>query len=351
MLSLGVVGAGRLGSFHADKAAARSDVRLVGVYDPVAAAREALATKHATKPFADLESLLDGCDAVVIAAPTSEHAQLGRAALSRGVHVLMEKPLTSSAAEAHDLVALAKRSGKVLQVGHVEAFSPVWTAFLDSPLGHSVRYGQQAIIRAVRTSPYTFRSTDIGATLDMMVHDIDLVLELLPARLERVEAAAIHVIGETAQGGHEDIVDARLLFSDRSVVVFHTSRVEAKPQRTMEIKTMAGMASIDFASRRLETRLFDASVVSGVFAPSLLETTEPLTPALLESHAKTSVVEFPAMDALTLEMDDFVKSCRGETRPRVGGNRGACAVSVAEAIVATATSECRARTIKIPIAA
>ncbi|MGL4943683.1 MAG: Gfo/Idh/MocA family oxidoreductase [Thermoguttaceae bacterium] len=350
-LSIGIIGAGRLGSFHADKIASRDDVRLVGVCDSVAAARDSLSAKHKTTSFAEVESLVKVCDAVIIAAPTCEHYNLGEVALRQGVHVLMEKPLATTSGDSHNLATLARRYGKVLQVGHVEAFSPVWTALLESQLGADIRAGQPTILRAVRTSPYTFRSTDIGATLDIMVHDLDLVLSLIPARLERVEAMAMNVIGEPHQGGHEDIVDARLFFSDRSVATFHTSRVESRPQRTMEIKTSTGSASLDFATRRLEMKMWDEAVRSGAFAPQVLKTTDPLTPALLEPHTETTVSEFPAVDALALELDDFVRACRGECSPRVSGARGAVAVSVAEAIIATATAECRVRTIKIPIAA
>lgn len=342
MLSLGIIGAGRLGSFHADKAAQNPNVALKAVFDASSASRENLAAKHGIVAYDSCEELLTQVNAVVIATPSVTHFQLGIECLRRGIHVLMEKPLTTTHAEAQKLVALAQKNNCVLQVGHVEEFNPAWTA--AAPVLDTIRRGARTFIHAVRTSPYTFRSTDIGATLDMMIHDLDLVLSLIPAPLRRVEATAMHVIGSSEHGGHEDIVEARLIFANRSVATLQTSRVEAAAQRVMTLKTATDSASIDFGTRRVTLRRASNKITRGDFAPlhlSLPENTSP-SPAMLEEEFVTTVIEPPAVDALALEMEDFVTACATKKSPRVSGARAALSVQVAEEIIAAAQVSCNA---------
>ncbi|MEA1950332.1 MAG: Gfo/Idh/MocA family oxidoreductase, partial [Planctomycetota bacterium] len=168
-IRLAVIGAGRLGGFHAQKAAASKNIELVAVVDPLADNRNRVASECNTMPLHNIHPLDSLIDAAVIASPTRFHHRLAMDLVERGVHLLVEKPLCSTFAQADELVEAANRNGVVLQVGHVEQFSPALASAL--PYVPEPKY-----IEAVRAGGFTFRSTDIGVVMDLMIHDIDLVL-------------------------------------------------------------------------------------------------------------------------------------------------------------------------------
>jgi len=329
MLNLGIIGTGRLGSFHADKAAKHSGIQLVGVADPCEMRRKELAAKHGIADYAQVAELLRQVDAVVIAAPTQFHHALGKEALETGVHVLMEKPLAISEQEAKELVQLAEDRKLVLQVGHVEQFNPAWELAL--PVLEAIRSGSRAIISAERTSGYTFRSTDIGVVHDLMVHDLDLALSVVLSPIRSIEATGFHVIG----GNHEDIAHAWIRFENGTIVEIRSSRVGSEAKRKMRIQTDHLSAEIDFASR--ETTIIQASdaVVQGKFSPAFLGDADPTELAktfMSEQFSSTKTVR-EATDALVLEMDDFVQAIQNGHSPQVPGSRALKAVAVADAIV------------------
>jgi len=322
-LAIGVVGAGRLGGFHAQKLAARPDLCLVGVADPVEANRNRVAAQCNCRAFADPAELAELCEAVVIAAPTHLHHAIGADLLARHKHVLMEKPLAATAEEADDLVQIARRSGVVLQVGHVERFNPAWLA--ATPYVRQAKY-----IEAVRSGPFSFRSTDVGAVLDLMIHDIDLVLSLVRAPVKRVEAMGLSVLG-----GHEDVANARIEFEGGAVAVLNACRVSYEPARRMQVWTPRGFAAIDFATRttsliepseRLLQRKLDLDAVGP-------EELEHLKQHLAEEHLPRRQLTAEAVDALALEQDDFAESIRMPRAPRVSGQQGRDAVALAEQIL------------------
>ncbi len=236
-LRIGVIGAGHLGRFHAKLAAERADVQLVGVCDAVADAANQLANECGAQAFCDYRDLIPQIDAAIVATPTATHHRVGCDLLAAGIHVLMEKPLAQTKAEADELVALSERHGKVLQVGHIERFNPA----LDQvrPFVREPKY-----IEGARYTPYTFRSTDIGVVLDLMVHDLDLAMSLAGSAVESVLA-----IGSSVMGGHEDVAQARLQFASGCVANLSASRVSYKPVRQMQVWSRHSHASIDFATR------------------------------------------------------------------------------------------------------
>jgi predicted dehydrogenase len=318
-----VVGAGRLGGFHAQKLARHDAVELVAVADPVAAARERIATECGTQSVADYRQLVGRIDAAVIAAPTPLHHSIARDLLDRGVHLLVEKPLTVSAAEADDLVRIARRKGLVLQVGHVERFNPALTAAAE--LLREPRY-----LEAVRSGTFTFRSMDVGVVLDLMIHDIDLVLSLVRSPVCRIDA-----VGTPVLTSHEDTATARIEFANGCVASLSACRVGHEAVRRMHVWSAGGFAGIDFAARKATLVRPSEEVRSGRFDA------ERLTPAelaqkerLLQTHLPREDVEIPAVDALALEVADFVESVQTGRSPRVTGQDGRDAVAVAERIVA-----------------
>jgi len=332
MLRLGIIGAGRLGSFHADKAAKHAAVQLIGVADSCEYRRKELATKHGIADYASPAELLRQVDAVVIAAPTLFHHSLGKEALLAGVHVLMEKPLAVSEREAKELVELAESQKRVLQVGHVEQFNPAWE--LATPVLQAIQEGARAIITAERTSGYTFRSTDIGVVHDLMVHDLDLILSVVSSPIRSIEATGFHVIGSEEQGGHEDIAHARLQFENGTVAEIRASRVDFEARRKMRIQTAHLSAEIDFASR--ETKIIQASgaVVRGEFSPVSLGDKDPadLAKTFMSEQFSCTKTAREAVDALVLEMDDFVRAIQEGRPSQVPGSRALKAVAAADAI-------------------
>jgi predicted dehydrogenase len=319
-----VVGAGRLGGFHAQKLAARDDVELVAVVDPVVENCNRVAALCKTEALTDYASLLSEIDGAVIAAPTSLHYRIGREFLEAGVPILLEKPICTSRHEADELVALARRRGVVLQVGHIERFSPAYQAAVEQI--HGPRY-----IEAVRSSGFTFRSTDVGVVLDLMIHDIDLAISMAGCRVQNVEA-----IGTAVVGPHEDVANARLEFENGCVASLSASRVSYECIRRMHAWSSEGFASIDFATRKLTTVRPSETLSRGKYH------VDKLTPQELEyqkahfaeEHLPKREQTFDAVDNLALESADFVTAIRTGRDPLVTGEAGRDALAVAERILA-----------------
>lgn len=323
-LRIGVVGAGRLGGFHAQKLAAMREIELVAIADPCEPARNRVAEACRTEAVADPASLLDRVDAVVIAAPTSVHHSLGLEFLRGGVHVLMEKPICPTADEADELVVAARRAGAVLQVGHVERFNPAFCAAL--PHVASPRF-----VDAVRTSPFTFRSMDVGVVLDMMIHDIDLVLSLAKSPVRHVDA-----IGTAVLASHEDTANVRLEFASGCVAVLNASRVSYETVRRMHVWCPTAFAAVDFGSRALSLVEPCPAVLAGRFDAGTLSSdqVEHAKQHLFDELLPRREERFDATDALALECQDFVESIQIGREPRVTGADGRDAVEVAERILA-----------------
>lgn len=323
-LRMAVVGAGRLGGFHAQKLAARDDVELLAVVDPSLENRSRVAAECGAVAHADYAGLLDQIDAAVIAAPTCLHYTIAREFLEAGIHLLVEKPLCTSRSEADELVSAAQRNNAVLQVGHVERFNPAFRAATEE-------VSEPKYIEAVRTSGFTFRSTDVGVVLDLMIHDIDLVLSMVRGPLHKVEAMGFSVLG-----GHEDVANARLEFECGCVAALSASRVSDEQVRRMQVWSATGFTGIDFAARgvkfvrpseTLRRRRFDVNRLT----PDEVEHNRV---HFAEEHLPQETRSFDAVDALVLEQDDFVESIRAGRQPLVCGEAGRDALSVAGQILA-----------------
>ncbi len=323
-LRMAVIGAGRLGGFHAEKIAQRRDLDLVGVVDPRPDNRDRVAAQCGTQGFADYQELLGQLQAAVVATPTQFHRRVALDLLRAGIHVLVEKPICATSAEADQLLAAAREHNAVLQVGHVERFNPAFEAaapHLTDP----------KFIEAVRTSGFTFRSTDVGVVLDLMIHDIDLVLSLAPGRIRKVDALGISVLG-----GHEDVANARLEFDSGCVAILSASRVSYQQMRRMQVWSARGFASIDLATRTATLVRPSQTLLRRQFDVDAL-TPEQIAyyrDHLAEEHLPREQVQSAAVDALSRELDDFVESIRSQRQPCVSGQAGRDALAVAEQILA-----------------
>ena len=322
-LRIGVIGAGRLGTFHARKIRRLPNVELAGVADPVEVRRLALAAECDCPAWEDYRSLLDTCDAVVVATPASTHASIVGECLLKDRHVFVEKPLTMSVAEGEPLVHRARKAGLILQVGHIERFNPAFQAAL--PHIHD-----PWLVETVRQGPFSFRSTDIGCVFDLMVHDLDLIRAIIAAPISAVHATGIAVLGP-----HEDTAQAELQFANGASALLKTSRIERQPARWMRVWTRDAIIDIDFAARKttlchlgekLRQGKLDITRLSGTELEELKHSFQPRCFDYQELLVSDQ-------DPLEEELRDFVESVRTGRPPLVSGESGLEAVALAEAVL------------------
>lgn len=322
-LRVAVVGAGHLGRIHAKLLKQHSSVEIVGVVDPISTARTLVESDLQLPTFAEIDSVIDCIDACVIAAPTTHHYRIAAQMLRQGIHCLVEKPLVLSADEAVDLVDLAEQMGVVLQVGHVERFNPAWQAAQASL--HDTRY-----VETQRCSGFSGRSTDIGVVLDLMIHDLDLVLQLTDAPIRRVEA-----FGQALLGKHEDWATARITFDDGCIASLKASRVAPQPLRTMHAVTAQGWVDIDFSgptARVIEpcAAIAQHDVDFDVLAP---EQKQSVREGLFQHWLPRRDLEIVPCNAILEEQKDFVGAIVNHGTPQVTGVQAARTIEVAERIL------------------
>ena len=322
-LRCAVVGTGHLGKIHARLAAASEEISLEAIVDPDPETREDVAAEYKVQPLAECRELFGQVDAAIVASPTSTHFKVASQLLRGGVHVLLEKPITTSVAEADKLVELARQQQLVLQVGHVERFNPALTSVQE-------RISDPKFIEARRLSGFTFRSTDVGVVLDLMIHDIDAVLSLVQSPVEEVQALGVSVMGQ-----HEDIVNARLRFASGCIANLTASRVSYENQRQMQVFTPQSCATIDFGNRRatlvepaeeILDRSFDLKSLSSEQRDYLREN---LFTQLLNKHE----VPPQEINAIGEEQLDFARAISSGSQPQVTGQAGRDALAVAHEIL------------------
>ncbi len=237
-LRIGIAGAGHFGRYHALKVAASARARLVGVFDPDTERAKTVGWE-AGAPEMAFEPLLAGIDALIVAAPAEAHHALAAAALRAGKHVLVEKPIAATLEQADELAALATERRLVLQVGHLERFSAAFRALEG-------RAGAPLYIEATRIAPFKPRGTDVSVILDLMIHDLDLVLALVHSPIESVDA-----VGAPVASPHEDIANARIRFENGAVATITASRISPRTERRMRIFAQDAYLAVDFAARKL----------------------------------------------------------------------------------------------------
>jgi predicted dehydrogenase len=322
-IRLAVIGAGHLGRIHARIAAGLDDIELVAVADPVEEARRSAAQEAGTQAVADFRELIGEIDAAIVATPTATHHAVGTELLAGGVPLLIEKPIAANTPQATDLVALARRQGLTLQVGHVERFNPALTC-----VAADVR--DPKYIEAARTSGYTFRSTDVGVVLDVMIHDLDIVLSLARSTVEDVQALGISVLG-----GHEDLATARIVFASGCVAQLSASRVSFQQQRTMSVFTSRSCVSINFATHEATVVRPREDVLRRELRLDQLSATDRAywKEHMFDELLVRCIYEPPSINAIQEEQRDFVAAVRTGKTPRVDGSAGRDAVAVAEMIL------------------
>lgn len=303
-LPVGVIGVGALGQHHARHLASLDEVHLVGVHDLDDGRAESIASGLRTRAFGEMDDLLSKIEAVTIAVPTQAHAEIGLRALRHGVPVLMEKPLASTLTEADELIAAAQSQGVQLQVGHIERYNWALRAaetYLDGP-----RY-----IESLRLAPFQPRGTDVAVVLDLMIHDLDLVLHLTGSVATEVRASGLPVLSP-----HLDIANARVEFANGAVALATASRVARDRVRRLRLFQPNGYFSLDLATG------------AGEFM-RLREGWQPGTGRELGDVVERIVLEAPEADALSLELQSFVHAVRGQREVVVRGEEGRAALELA----------------------
>ena len=314
-----VIGCGHLGTIHARLLATRVDAELVAVVDPVPESRQRVAEAHGCRALAEPQELVGLADAVVVAAPTCLHAEVSLPLLSQGLDLLIEKPIAADRREADEIVAAADRHGRIVAVGHVERFNPAWRMAVE-------RCGRVVAVESARLAPFTFRSLDVGVVLDLMIHDIDLVLSLEPGKLTRVESQGI-----VATGGHEDAVRARLVFSSGLVADLSASRIHPTLSRRVSLWGTQGVVAADFNAKTVEVVAPSPVVKRGEFDAAAVP---PADRAALKDRFFADILPretltVPDANAIASEHDDFLAAVRSRRPALVPASAGAAALDVA----------------------
>jgi predicted dehydrogenase len=308
----GVAGVGSLGQHHARIYASLPGAELTGIYEMNDARAAEICARHSCRRFATLEELGEACDAVSVVVPTDRHAIVALPLLERGCHLLIEKPLCASLDEAGKVLASAQARNCLVQVGHIEHFNPVM-GFLEKEV---VKPGY---IMAERLAPFTPRGTEVGVVLDLMIHDIGIVLELVKEPIVRIESVGVSLLSKT-----EDIANARLEFAGGCVANLNASRMSLKKVREIRVFQESGYFSFDFM--RQSGHLVRKSGMLA-YAAQLMGGAKPDQLAL-------PVEEIPLQkgEPLALELASFVESVAKARQPKVGAKLGKTALEVAIAI-------------------
>ena len=330
-LRYGVIGTGRMGRHHVRLGTQIEGVELVGVVDRDADRRTEMVEKYGGKGHAEVDALIEaGVDVVVIATPTIHHRAAAEKLLAKGVHCLIEKPLAPSVEEARAIADAAARSGALLQVGHVVRYDPVMMAIRKLGLG------MPRFVEVDRISPMTFRSVDVGVVLDMMIHDIDVLLMLMEREPERVDASAVNVLGDS-----EDVCNARLTFppgpgGHRCVANVTASRLAMKTERKMRLISPEAYVSADFQERKgtVVRRTVNDARMGQIRAD--LKAGKDLSGMNWLELVSMEPLDVGAGEPLRLQMEDFVDAIRTGRKPFVDAEAGFAAVRTAERIVAAA---------------
>ncbi len=314
MLKIGVLGVGHLGKFHLNNWQEIADTKLVGFFDPDDANAKQVEEKYALKRYLSAEALMDDCDAVDIVAPTIYHFELCSMALRKGRHVFVEKPLANTMEEARTLVKLARESNLRFQVGHVERFNPAFLALKNEQLN-------PMFIEVHRLAQFNPRGTDVSVILDLMIHDIDIILNLVKSNVAYISANGVAVMSDTP-----DIANVRIEFDNGCVANLTSSRISLKKMRKMRIFQKDAYIGIDFLEKKTEVIRLDTPGDKNM-----------ITFDIETNHGKKTIaIANPVIlegNAIKMELEAFCDAIRNNTETPVTILDGFSAMEVAHKIL------------------
>ncbi len=288
-----VIGTGHLGSKHAKVYSQLKNVSLVGVCDTSDERGRKIAQKYHTNYYQDYRDLFDKVEAVSIAVPTFLHYKIAKDFLNNGIHVLIEKPITKTIEEADELLELAKKKKLTIQVGHIERFNSAVIAI--EPFIKKPRF-----IECSRLGPFVQRAADIGVVLDLMIHDIDIILSLIKSRVENIEAVGVKIVSD-----HEDTANVRITFANKAICDLTASRVTKKSQRTIKISQEDSFINLNY--------LTESAILY----------------RKKNSRLKKKKIRINKVEPLKRELQSFAECVMNNTRPIVSGEEAREALSVA----------------------
>jgi len=295
-LRLGVIGVGYLGELHAQKYASMEDIDLIGLADIDFERAQEIARRHNTKAYKTHTELLPYVDGLSLAVPTVSHFAIGHDILTHGVHLLVEKPITLKLEEADRLIETAKKNNTILQIGHIERFNPA-VVKMESLLSKPI------FVESHRLNFFTERNTDVDVVLDLMIHDLDIILHLVDSEIKEIDAFGMPVVSDKI-----DIANVRIIFANGTVANLTASRVANESLRMIRIFQPDTCISVDYGKRSISL-------------------------AQLKGDGKDSEDRFPDSDPLADQIRSFVEAIRKGTEPKVSGVDGKNALAVALSII------------------
>lgn len=304
IIQMGVIGVGHLGEYHVQKYKAMDQVKLVGVVDTNTERASEIARRYNTTAFPSHHDLLQHVDGVSVAVPTEYHFEIAKDVMTHGVHLLIEKPITLSLEHADHLIAMAKERDLIFQVGHVERFNPAvikMEALLTRPI----------FIESHRLSLFTTRGTDVDVVLDLMIHDLDIILHIVSSEIKEVHAVGMPVIS-----GKTDIANVRIIFTNGTVANLTANRVSNTQLRKIRIFQPEAYLSVDCLKREISVTRLNGNPRSSKDHPQIT----------------SNKMKYPDSDPLATQITSFVEAVRGESRPVVTGQDGRRALNLALSI-------------------
>ena len=314
MLKVGVFGVGHLGKYHLNNWKEIQGVELIGFYDPNDTTSDEVAKKYGLTRYLEIDDLMDACNTVDIVAPTTSHFELCERALKKGKHVFVEKPLANTMEEAQQLVKLAKESDTKFQVGHVERFNPAFLAIKEMQLN-------PMFIEVHRLAQFNPRGTEVSVILDLMIHDIDIILSIVKSDVKNIYASGVGVITETP-----DIANVRIEFHNGCVANLTSSRISIKQMRKMRLFQKDSYIGIDFLNKKTEVIRLKEPSDSNVFSFDIE------TPSGNKSIAIENPV-IPEVNAIRKELEEFRDAVLYNAKTVVSEIDGLMAMDVAHQIL------------------
>ncbi len=317
MLKIGIFGAGHLGKIHIQQWKEIEGIELIGFYDPSDENAATAAEQYQIKRFVNMNELLLSCDAIDIVTNTTQHYTIAKSALLLGKHIFVEKPFTNTLAEAQELIKLVKEANVKCQIGHVERFNPALLALGDMAI-------QPMFIESHRLSTFNPRGTDVSVILDLMIHDIDIILHLVKSPVKRISASGVAVMSETP-----DIANARIEFDNGCVANLTSSRISLKRMRKMRLFQRDAYISVDFLEKKTEIIKLSAE---GVHPKGMLDV--PIEMANGDKKILSiNTPEVPAVNAIRMELAEFARAIIQDQPVKVSAFDGYQAMEVAHLIL------------------
>lgn len=318
MLKIGIFGTGHLGKIHIQQWKEIPGVELVGFYDPNDEQARSAAEQYQVTRFEDSMALLQAAEAIDIVTPTIHHYELAKSALLLGKHIFVEKPFTNTLAEAQELIKLVKEARVKCQIGHVERFNPALLALGETRL-------QPMFIECHRLATFNPRGTDVSVILDLMIHDIDIILHLVKSPVKRISASGVTVMSETP-----DIANARIEFDNGCVANLTSSRISLKRMRKMRLFQRDAYISVDFLDKKTEIIRLDTKEA----AKAATSFDIPVDMANGEQKIlSVSYPEIPAVNAIRMELSAFASAIMNDQPVKVTAFDGYQAMEVAHHIL------------------